>query len=156
MIRHIPRSVRPLLSLLAVGAALVGSPALAQDNSHVCPAGLESRTPDEVLVAHVAAVQSEDIQRILCDYDDNAIVLLPHQTSAGLSQIAQLFGGLFQLTGPSFSLNLVSKTNIGDYLLLEWTLQSSRIIVGDLTETFVIRHGKIVLQTAKLADISAP
>jgi hypothetical protein len=58
------------------------------------------------------------------------------------------------LMGGNISLGLTSKTSAAAYTLLLYTVNSTHVSVPDGVDTFVIRHGRIVAQTARLGGLT--
>jgi ketosteroid isomerase-like protein len=154
MIRKIKRA-GPASFLTCVVAACMGLPvgAWAGDES-LCPPNGENRTADQVLADHVAAILAADPVRVACDYSEEAVVILPGQIAQGPDQIQNLFANLFSLMAGNISLTLTSKTSAAAYTLLLYTVNSTHVSVSDGVDTFVIRQGRIVAQTARLGGFT--
>lgn len=143
-----------LLRLVVAGCLTLPFAAWAYDDSAQCPPNREDRTADQVLSDHVAAILAADAVRVACDYSEEAVVILPGQIAQGPDQIQNLYASLFSLMGGNISLGLTSKTSAAAYTLLLYTVNSSHVSVSDGVDTFVIRHGRIVAQTARLGGLT--
>jgi len=148
------RKQSSLLTLVVAGSLALPFPAWAYDDGAQCPPNREDRTADQVLSDHVAAILAADPVRVACDYSEEAVVILPGQIAQGPDQIQNLFAYLFNLMGGNISLGLTSKTSAAAYTLLLYTVNSTHVSVPDGVDTFVIRHGRIVAQTARLGGLT--
>jgi ketosteroid isomerase-like protein len=142
------------LALVVAGSLALPLAAWADDESAQCPANREDRTADQVLSDHVAAILASDPVRVACDYSEEAVVILPGQIAQGPDQIQNLYAYLFNLMGGNISLGLTSKTSAAAYTILLYTVNSTHVSVSDGVDTFVIRHGRIVAQTARLGGLT--
>ena len=118
-----------------------------------CYQQIQKRSPEEVLQSHVTALLSGDLDRIACDYDENAVIITPSGVISGHDHIKDYYFSIFQLMGGPGNLTAVSITTSGKALLLEWMLDSPHFVVGDGTDTFVVEKGLITYQTVKLSGV---
>ena len=121
-----------------------------------CPDHAQKRSPAQVLQDHVSALLSGNLDRIACDYDEDAVIITPGNVVSGHDQIKAYYASIFRLMGGPGNLEAVSVTTSGTVLLLEWTLDSPHLVVGDGTDTFVIEKGRISYQTVKLGKVMFP
>jgi ketosteroid isomerase-like protein len=146
--------MRQITTLIAIMIGLMGVVGVADAETHCAP-GLESRSADQVLNDHFAAIRSGNVDRILCDYSHDAAILTPGSVVTTDEGIRGFYAQIFALMGGPGILGLTSLTVAPvnpsrSIALLEWTLDSSHLAVGDGTDTFVIVNGKIHQQTVKL------
>jgi hypothetical protein len=124
-----------------------------------CPEGLRDRTPEQVLDAHFGALLSGDVDLIACDYEADAQIITGGSIIEGIAGVKAFFTQIYTLMSGPASLGVVSLTvsssNSGRnaVALLEWTLDSPHLEVGDGTDTIVIKNGKIQHQTVKLGQL---
>ena len=145
------KPMRLYISVLVLCALflMTAVPAQAAD----CPDHVQKRSPEQVLEDHVSALLSGDLDLIACDYDEDAVIITPRNVVSGHNEIKAYFASIFQAMGGPGNLGAVSVTTSGTVLLLEWTLDSPHLVVGDGTDTFVVVKGRIHYQTVKLADV---
>ena len=106
-----------------------------------------ARSPQQVLADHGAAIESGDIDRIMADYADDCIVLVPDGASVGKEAIRGLFESLLE----SFAnMRLTTTTTVveGDTLLTVWSAEFDAGAIPQGVDTFIIRDDKIQRQTA--------
>ena len=105
-----------------------------------------TRSPQEILTDHLAAVASEDMAAILKDYREDAVVLTAQGALVGLPGVELIFTqALEMLPKPEF--NVKSITSHEGALLLQWALTSPGGRVNDGVDTFVFEGDAIRLQT---------
>lgn len=111
-----------------------------------CPAWWFLRSPQQVVEDHIAALGTGDLDLIMCDYADDAVVVMPgsvltgkDQIRAGLAQFIGLFGGATP--------EITSLTAGGAAVLGTWRLETPNVLVENSADTFIVRFGKIRYQT---------
>ncbi len=107
------------------------------------------RTPQEVFDHHAQALGDEDIDQILADYADDAVLITADGPVRGRDGIAATFRWLIEQI-PHATWDLKTQVYDGDLLLLEWAVTSEAHNVDDGVDTFVFKDGKIVAQTVHL------
>jgi hypothetical protein len=102
-----------------------------------------------ILLHHWEAFGAGNIEEIMADYADDAILVTPEGTRKGEAQIRSLFEELFdEMFSPaSSSLNLSKQVVEGKIAYILWSGSSSGYDATFATDTFVIRDGKIIAQT---------
>ncbi len=82
-----------------------------------------TRTPEEVFAHHVQALGAGDLDEIVADYADDAVLITPAGTRRGKDGVR---AGFTQLLAdvPSADWSLPTQIYEGDLLLLEWTADS--------------------------------
>jgi ketosteroid isomerase-like protein len=103
-------------------------------------------TSHEIFQKHWDSVQSGDMDAIVRDYAENAVLIRPNQTLAGHEGCRKFFHDLFEeLEG--FSAQQHSVTVGEATVLLEWRASHAdgRTAIG--ADTFIIENGKIQIQT---------
>ena len=129
------KTKRPYIFVCVLCALFLATAAAAQAD---CLDHAQKRSPEEVLQDHVSALLSGDLDLIACDYDKDAVIITPGNVVSGHDEIKAYFASIFQAMGGPGNLGAVSVTTSGTVLLLEWTLDSPHLVVGDGTDTFVV------------------
>jgi hypothetical protein len=153
----VPAGAAMKLIQAAVCATLISTGGVAFATGK-CADDLDDRSPDQVLQAHFAAVLSGNVDRVTCDYAKHASIVVPGAVMTGKAAIGAYYTQIFALMGGPGTLAVVSLTTVptrrdGGVALLEWTLESPHLAVGDGTDTFVIQDGRIQQQTVKLGGL---
>ena len=103
----------------------------------------------EVLDHHLAAFGSGDVSQTLEDYTEQSILLEPNGTHRGLAELGAFFAGLFDgLFKPgSYDFEMDRSAVEGDVAYIVWhsTNEGANVSLG--TDTFIVRDGKIAVQT---------
>jgi ketosteroid isomerase-like protein len=105
-------------------------------------------TPADIVARHNAAVAKSDVDAMMADYADDAIVLLEGKTVQGKTAIRTLFDRMFPkpvagapATGAA-AMTVTRKWSEGDVGFYTWERDA---IHG--TDEFVVRNGKIEIQS---------
>jgi hypothetical protein len=107
-----------------------------------------TRTPQEVFEHHGEALTSEDLDGIVADYADDAIVITPDGVRRGKDGVREVFVKLLgDLPGAKWELPTMIFED--DILLLEWKAESEKVKADDGIDTFVFRDGMIRVQTVR-------
>lgn len=108
-----------------------------------------TRSAQETLEAHVAAVASGDMHRILADYSEDATIITGQGALHGHPGVEAFYATALQtLPQPQFAITDVQYS--GNAALVHWTARSSVAHVDDGVDTFVFASGEIVLHTVHL------
>ena len=107
-----------------------------------------TRTPEEVFAHHAQALGAGDLDDIVADYADDAVVITPAGVNRGKDGVRAAFT---QLLGdvPNASWDLKTQIYEGDVLFLEWVADSASTRVDDGVDTLVFRDGLIRAQTVR-------
>lgn len=103
----------------------------------------------DVLHHHLAAFGAGDVDEMLKDYTDDSILMTADGTIAGLDGLRAAFtgfvGGLF--APGTYELTMDAERVEGDVAFTVWhaTCASSDVAIG--VDTFLVRDGKIAVQT---------
>jgi hypothetical protein len=104
-----------------------------------------SRTPEEVFAHHGQALGAEDLEEILADYSDDAVLVVNKQVYRGKDGARQVFTQLLSdVPQAQWSLDTVYAD---DVLYLEWKATGGGRLISDGVDTFVFADGKIRVQT---------
>jgi hypothetical protein len=107
-----------------------------------------TRTPQEVFAHHVEALGAADLDEIVADYADDAVLITPSGTGRGEVGIRAGFAKLLADV-PNAMWELKTQIYEGDLLFLEWTADSTAGQVDDGVDTFVFKDGMISAQTVR-------
>ena len=106
-----------------------------------------SRT-QAVLDHHLQCFGSGDLDGILADYTPASVVMTPDGVLRGLSEIRPFFSAVFAEFGQAGTTFAMKKVLVeGDYAFIYWDAETPDHRYEGATDTFVIRDGRIALQT---------
>jgi hypothetical protein len=110
--------------------------------------GINEQT-EKTLLRHWQAFGTGDIEAIMADYAEDAVLITPDGVLKGQAQIRSLFAQIFANTFPpdKTSLNLSKQVVEGEIAYILWSGSSPHYNAPLATDTFVMRDGKIVAQT---------
>jgi len=106
------------------------------------------RTPQAVFQHHAEALGAEDLEGIVSDYSDDALLITREAAMHGKDGVRE---GFEKLLGevPGATWELPTQVYEEDILLLEWKAESESTRVEDGVDTFVFRDGLIRVQTLR-------
>lgn len=113
----------------------------------------------DVLNHHLESFSAGSIDGIMQDYTENSVLVLPDTTLRGLDAIRAGFssffveGGLFYPGTYDFSMDRVEIEGEIAYIIWHAKTTAGEIPVG--TDTFLVRDGKIAVQTFAMHMIPA-
>jgi ketosteroid isomerase-like protein len=107
-----------------------------------------TRTPEEVFQHHAQALGAGDLDEIVADYSEDAVLITPAGANRGKSGIRAAFTQLLADV-PNAAWSLKTTIYEGDALFLEWAADAAQTRVDDGIDTFVFRDGEIRLQTVR-------
>jgi uncharacterized protein (TIGR02246 family) len=101
---------------------------------------------EAVFAHHLQAVRERDVEAIVSDYADDAIMMMPGAVIRGIEQIRAHFTNLVNGLPPEVMTEIqVDQLEIeGEFVFLLW---SSGTLVPRAGDTLCIRNGKIVMQS---------
>ncbi|HEY0485831.1 MAG TPA: nuclear transport factor 2 family protein [Mycobacteriales bacterium] len=108
-----------------------------------------TRTPQEIFAHRGGALGAEDLDEILADYAEDAVIISATGVRRGHAEIRDLFAGLLAEI-PQASWDLKTQVYEGDVLYLEWAAAGGGNRIDDGVDTFVFGDGLIRLQTVHL------
>jgi hypothetical protein len=106
-----------------------------------------TRTPEEVFAHHGSTLGAGDLDGILEDYSDDAILIVQSEVFRGKDGARQVFTKLLDdVPDAEWGLSTVF---VDDVLYLEWSAVAAGVgrRVDDGIDTFVFRDGQITVQT---------
>ncbi|MGZ4436291.1 MAG: nuclear transport factor 2 family protein [Nocardioides sp.] len=106
---------------------------------------MATRTPEEVFAHHGKALGAEDLEDIVADYSDDAILVVQKKVYRGKDGAREVFT---QLLGDVPQAQWELETVFADDVLyLEWKAAGGGRRVDDGIDTFVFQDGMIRVQT---------
>ena len=106
------------------------------------------RTPQEVFQHHAEVLIGGDLEGIVSDYSDDAVMITPAGVKRGKDGIRETFRELLADL-PSADWDVPTQIFEGDLLFIEWSAVSEKTRVEDGIDTFVFRDGLIRAQTVR-------
>ncbi|MGK5114850.1 MULTISPECIES: nuclear transport factor 2 family protein [unclassified Geodermatophilus] len=108
-----------------------------------------ARTPQEIFQHHVEAIGAGDVDAILADYAEDAVLITPDQVVRGRDGIRQLFTSLLGEI-PDADWTVPTQVFEGDVLFIEWSAVAEKARAEGV-DTFVFAGDAIRVQTVRLA-----
>jgi ketosteroid isomerase-like protein len=147
-----------VLSLSALTACSGNSTA---DSAATAPAAAPADSAEVILDRHVAAMKAGDLEAVMADYADNALVIAPNGIVPGEVNVAgfNVFDGkanisrLFAvLTNEANAAGMASMTSTYEYkgsdvALMHWVQFAGEPNEVSGTDVWVIRDGKVISQS---------
>jgi len=107
-----------------------------------------TRTPQEVFRHHAQALGAGDLEGIVADYADDAVLITPGGVLRGQDGVRKGFTQLLADV-PDAAWDIRTEIYEGDVLFLEWAADAAATRVEDGIDTFVFRDGMIRVQTVR-------
>jgi ketosteroid isomerase-like protein len=104
-----------------------------------------TRTPQEVFAHHGQALGAEDLDEIVADFADDAVVITPAGVNRGKNGAREAFARLFADL-PNAAWDVTTQIYEDNVLLLEWAADAAESR-ADGVDTFVFRDGLIQAET---------
>lgn len=105
-----------------------------------------TRTPQEVMTHHSQALGAADLDEIVADFADDAVVITPAGAKRGKDGVREAFTQLIaDLPGATFTAK--GQVYGDDVLLLAWTADAAGSRADDGVDTFVFQDGLIRVHT---------
>jgi ketosteroid isomerase-like protein len=112
-----------------------------------------ARTPQEVFQHHAEVLIGGDLEGIVSDYSDDAVMITPAGVRRGKEGVREIFIQLLADV-PEADWDVPTQIFEGDLLFIEWSADSARTRVEDGIDTFVFRDGLIRAQTVRYTVIN--
>jgi ketosteroid isomerase-like protein len=106
------------------------------------------RSTKAVIDNHLKCFGEGDLEGILSDYAPGAVLFMPQAPLKGTDAIRAMFEAMlaeFGKPGSTFSLNHLSVE--GEHAYIHWTAETADNVYELGTDTFVVRDGKIAVQS---------
>jgi predicted SnoaL-like aldol condensation-catalyzing enzyme len=107
-----------------------------------------TRTPQEIFQHHGAALVAGDIDEILVDSNDDAVLITPRGVLRGKDGIREAFTLLLEDL-PNAKWEIPTQIFEGDVLFIEWNAVSEATRAMDGIDTFVFSEDGIRAQTVR-------
>jgi len=106
-------------------------------------------TASQVFDHHVGALLKGDLDGMMSDYSDDSIVIAPDGVVKGLGAIRAFFAGFLAglLKPGTYDLKVDAQHIEGDVVYVLWHARCAAADVVFAGDTFLIRDGKIAVQT---------
>ena len=102
----------------------------------------------DVVDHHLKSFGEGDLKGILSDYAPGAVLFTPEGPLRGIDAIRSLFQAMLAEFGkPGAAFSLKQQFVEGDYAYILWTAETAENVYELATDTFVVREGKIVIQS---------
>jgi ketosteroid isomerase-like protein len=114
-------------------------------------------TPEQIVAHHMVAAASGDVDALVADYADTAVVFTPGGETRGKAALHKMFAGIFG--GPPGSrapLDVRQKNFTKEIGYIVWVQNEGKPEELRGSDTFLVRKGKIVTQTVMLVPMHAP
>ncbi|WP_152042890.1 nuclear transport factor 2 family protein [Salinigranum salinum] len=106
------------------------------------------QTTEAVLDHHLAAFSAGEMADVLADYTEDSVIISNNGDFHGLDEIEQLFQGLFTEFGQEeVSVTLDEQRVHRDVAYITYHAETPDNVYEFVTDTFLIRNGKIATQT---------
>jgi ketosteroid isomerase-like protein len=106
------------------------------------------RTPQEIFEHHATALAAGDLDEILADYTDNAVIISPAGPVTGRDGIREAFTGILAAL-PDTTWDIPTQIFAGDWLFIEWPAVSQAGRVTDGIDTIIFSDDGIWAQTVR-------
>ena len=113
-------------------------------------------TPEQIVAHHMSAAAKGDVDGVIADYADTAVVFTPGGETRGKAALRKMFAGIFG--GPPGSrapLEVQQKFFTKDIGYIVWVQNAGKPEELRGSDTFLVRKGKIVTQTVMLVPMHA-
>lgn len=118
-----------------MGLLLFSTPTLAQST-------------EEVLTHHLSAFGAGDVDAIMADYAEGAVVVNEAGVMKGHDEIRPLFEAFVaEFSKPGTTFEMIDQKVEGELAYIVWSAETADNVYEYATDTFVIHDGKIVYQT---------
>jgi hypothetical protein len=142
-------------SLLVLGGTQLTPQEAQAGNRPGCSKDLKKRSAEDAIRQHLALLQSGQIDAAMCDYDDEAEVILPGQVVTGLDNIRAGLTGVGALLGGAIP-QIQTLTATKSVVLITFTAFGTPCTIPDGSDTYIIEKGHIVTQTVHDTFHNAP
>lgn len=107
-----------------------------------------------VIDHHLAAFGAGDMKEMMADYSEKSVILMHGTEFRGKAAIQQLFTGLFaEFAKPGASFNLMNMVVEGEIGYIVWSAETADNVYELGTDTYLVDHGKIKVQTLAIKAV---
>lgn len=108
----------------------------------------DTRTSEEFFKQHNDAFAAGDVDKLLADYHEDAVIVTQSGTLQGKEQIRGLFEQFIaEFSQPDTSLEWVHQAIEGPVVHIVWKAETPSNVYDFAAETFFLRDGKVSFQT---------
>jgi ketosteroid isomerase-like protein len=105
-------------------------------------------TTTDVLNHHLEAFGKGDLEGLLSDYTDTSIVFTPQGVLRGVREIRPVFAAFIEEFGkPGATFTMDRQAVEGEAAYLIWSAETADNVYAYATDTFIVRNGKIAIQS---------
>ena len=105
-----------------------------------------ARTPQEIFEHHATVLVAGDLEGIVSDYADDALIITPDGVLRGKDGVREAFTTLLGEV-PDADWDVPIQVFEDDILFIQWSAVSEKARIRDGVDTFVFRDGLIRVQT---------
>jgi hypothetical protein len=142
------------LSLSVLGGTSL-TPRVARASSRPGCNELNDRTAEQTINQHIALLQAGNLDQAMCDFSDDAVIVLPGQLVTGLDNIRAGLAGIGALLGGAVP-QVTSLTATPSVVLITFSAFGVPCTIPDGSDTYVVKNGHITTQTVHDRFFSAP
>lgn len=103
---------------------------------------------EEVLNHHLQCFGKGDLDGIMSDYTEQSVLFTPNGTLKSLAAIRELFTSMFaEFAKPGASFEMSTQQVQGEGAYIVWKAQTADNAYELGTDTFIVRDGKIAIQS---------
>lgn len=114
--------------------------------AYISSGGDESLT-DGFALRHANALRARDLQAILLDYADDAVLILPTGTLAGKGYVEGYYKALFEkFSAPGAAFHILDQSVTGSVARVAWSGKTDGTVFQHGSDTFAVEGGKIRYQ----------
>lgn len=135
-----------LLSLAACGVFLALSHRADAHGKSTCPRPSHHRTAQQTIEQHLALMQAGKMEEAICDYAEDAVVIMPGQTIRGRDEVGQGLLGMTSVLGGVLP-QVHTLTAAGSVVMITFSADGTPCTIPDGSDTYIVEHGQIVAQT---------
>src|SRR5205807_1629149 len=106
------------------------------ENRPGCSNDLKHRTPEETIDEHLALLRAGNLDAAMCDYADDAVVVLPGMPISGLDNIRAGLANIGALLGPTVP-TVTSLTASGSVVLITFFAFGTPCTIPDGSDTYI-------------------
>ncbi len=114
---------------------------------------IRSRSAEEVLISHRAALAAGDWDQVACNYTEDAVVITDGgviegraNTVIALQQLSGFFGGTIPMVNEEVIVSIMNDR--AEMARVLFSINSPCVDINDGADTYVIKNGRIQAQTA--------
>ena len=106
------------------------------------------RSTQDVLNHHLASFAAANLEDTLSDYSEESVLLTPDGAIRGLAGIGAFFEGVYAEFGRPGTTSALRQALVeGDCAFVVWEAETSANSYEAASDTFVVRDGRIAVQT---------